>query len=197
MKKIIFIGTLLLSSVTFGQQGSWFTGGNVGFNVRSVSQGTTTSKNYNYLASPEIGKYLTDHLQLGLRLNVNGINNLKTYSNIQMGGGVFSRYLFGDLAFKPFVGLQVGYQYGIIDDNFYTHYSNSINSSISVGFAYELSPRIAVYGSLGALGYSFQRTTANTLPDENEHNFGFNAGTLGNRFTIGLYYSFGNKSSSK
>ena len=196
MKKIILASILLLGANAFGQtKGSWYLGGSAGFSMGTTTQGSTTIKRSAWSASPEIGTFLTDHIQLGLGITSSGSHSdfmtSGSLRNLQFGGSVYSRYLFGDGAFRPFLGISASYLAG----QSRTSTGNSsndigtINASFSAGFAYYITPRIGIFGSIGVLGYTNTRTSVTGVPDLVTNDFGFNASTLGNRFTIGMYYT--------
>lgn len=199
MKKIILSATLLLSATVFGQtKGSWYLGGSAGFSMASSSQLNTTLKRMSWSASPEVGTFLTDHIQLGLGLTSGGSNNdislTTNYKTLQFGGTVYSRYLFGDGAFRPFLGISAGYLAGQSRTNAGLQGTmrtdiSTINANFSAGFAYYVTPRIGIFGSVGVLGYTTTRTEQPGFSDKVDNEFGFNASTLGNRFTIGMYYT--------
>lgn len=195
MKKIILASILFFGTNAYGQKGSWYLGGSAGFSMGTTTQGNTTVKRSSWSASPEIGTFLTDHIQLGLGITSSGSHTdfmtSGSLKNLQFGGTVYSRYLFGDGAFKPFLGISAGYLYGESRTSPGNSTSNisTINASFSAGFAYYVTPRIGIFGSVGVLGYTNNRTVANGVPDVVMNDFGFNASTLGNRFTIGMYYT--------
>lgn len=190
MKKIILSLALFTGFATFGQTGSWYIGGNAGFSLKNSKQDINSTKTLMYQFSPEIGTYLTDKIQLGLALTCIGIK-YESEKSFQLGAAAYSRYFFGDLAFKPFIGLNAGYLYGVNDFSSYQRNTNTISSNISIGFSYSLTPRISVYGSFGTLGYTYEHIHNNNgVPDIVNHTVGLNAGTLGNRFTIGMFYTF-------
>ena len=194
MKKIILASVLFFGATAYGQKGSWYLGGSAGFSMGTTTQDSTTVKRSSWSASPEIGTFLTDHIQLGLGITSSGSHTdfmtTGSLKNLQFGGTVYSRYLFGDGAFKPFLGISAGYLYGESRSSGSSS-SNiaTINASFSAGFAYYVTPRIGIFGSVGVLGYTNNRTSANGVPDVVMNDFGFNASTLGNRFTIGMYYT--------
>ena len=196
MKKIILASILFLGANAFGQtKGSWYLGGSAGFSMGTTTQGPTTIKRSAWLASPEIGTFLTDHIQLGLGITSSGSHSdfmtSGSLRSLQFGGSVYSRYLFGDGAFRPFLGVGVSYLGGQSRASSGNNSSDisTLNASFSAGFAYYVTPRIGIFGSIGVLGYTNSRTTMPGVPDLITNDFGFNASTLGNRFTIGMYYT--------
>lgn len=196
MKKLILASILLFGATAYGQtKGSWYLGGSAGFSMGTTTQGNTTVKRSSWSASPEVGTFLTDHIQLGLGITSGGTYSdfisLNSVRTLQFGGTVYSRYLFGDKAFRPFLGISAGYLYGESRTSPGNNPSNvgTINASFSAGFAYYVTPRIGIFGSVGVLGYTNVRTQTPGVPDLITNDFGFNASTLGNRFTIGMYYT--------
>jgi hypothetical protein len=187
MKKIILASILLLGSNAFGQtKGSWYLGGSAGFSMGTTTQGNTTIKRSSWSASPEIGTFLTDHIQLGL-----GITSSGSHSDFMTSGSLKNLQLFGDGAFRPFLGVSASYLGGQsrTSPGNNTNDISTINASFSAGFAYYVTPRIGIFGSIGVLGYTNTRTSVTGVPDIITNDFGFNASTLGNRFTIGMYYT--------
>lgn len=207
MKKILFALTLSAATATYAQnysgKGSWYLGGSAGFSIGSTSQGNDVMKRSAWSASPEVGTFLTDHIQLGLGVTFNSsytdltpISNLYT---IQYGGTVYGRYLFGENAFRPFVGVSASFLSG--ESRYYVSNQNTalttIHANFTAGFAYYVTPRIGIFGSIGILGYTFSREILALVPNIVKQDFGFNASTLGNRFTIGMYYTFCNRKSAE
>lgn len=197
MKKIILTSILLIGITAYGQEkGSWYLGGSGGFSMGSSTQGSTTTKRSSWSFSPEVGTFLTDHIQLGLGITAGGSNNdfsnLSSVKNQQYGGSIYSRYLFGDGAFRPFLGVSGSFLAG--QNRTYPNGTkndlNTINANFSAGFAYYVTPRIGIFGSIGVLGYTYSREMYPSSPNKVNQDFGFNASTLGNRFTIGMYYTF-------
>lgn len=82
MKKLITISSalfILSGSVVNAQEGSWYIGGNLGFNSSKTSteiNGTKKDdyKNTEWSFAPEVGTFLTDNWQVGIGLNFGGIN---------------------------------------------------------------------------------------------------------------------------
>ncbi len=195
MKKILSLSILFLSITSFGQEHPWYIGGGLSANTSSNNQTYGTKSKSNWEVSPEIGKFVSPRIQIGASVNI-GESRQKYYSGDQgvthlFGGGIYGRYLFGEKTFKPFVGVKFGYN---MSSGSWTDYSNgtSLTSAyINAGFAYSLSPRWTVFGSYGMLGYSRSRDNNSNSEDVITDDFGINLSTLGNRFSIGMYYSFG------
>jgi len=203
MKKILFVGLLVTSSTLFAQKGSWYAGGAVGFSSSTMKKGANADlKNSSWAFSPEVGTFLTNKIQLGIGVTLSGYTtenvNINRTTGITHGGTVYGRYFFGDLAFKPFVGLNVSILPGSGESknlplNVSTKYNSMyVGTNLNAGFAYALSPRITAVGSFGLIGYSFKETTFDnaSIESESEAGFDMNLSTLGNRFTVGVYYTF-------
>ena len=174
---------------------TWIFGGSAGFSMGSTTQANTTMKRSSWSASPEVGTFLTDHIQVGLGITSGGssndfspANNVKT---LQFGGSVYGRYLFGEKAFRPFLGISGSFLAGQnrTSPSGARTDLNTINASFSAGFAYYVTPRIGIFGSIGVLGYTYSHEIFPSTPSRTTNDFGFNASTLGNRFTIGMYYT--------
>jgi hypothetical protein len=67
----------------------------------------------------------------------------------------------------------------------------TFGANLNAGFAYALAPRVTVVGSFGALGFQSE-TEKNKATDvkKTTNSFGLDASSLGNRFTVGVYYTF-------
>ncbi len=211
MKHFFLPAALVLSALTaHAQKGSLYIGGQAGFNNTTTtadngSISTTTSKLSNWSFSPEVGTFLSNQLQLGVGFTFSGSRQETPANGINMaaitnryGGTAYSRYFFGEGNFRPFVGLNVS----VLPGNSRTENTGAVNSTtrystfdfgtnLNAGFAYGLNKRLAVVGSFGTFG--FQRSTSkqdNTNNKTTTTNFGLNANTLGNLFTVGVYYTF-------
>jgi len=196
----------LISTGANAQKGSWYAGGNFGLNSSESKTETGSvdidgAKNTTFSFSPEVGTFLTDHVQLGIGFTVTGSKvdyrstpNSITKSNTY-GATLYSRYFFGKEAFKPFVGVNVS----ALPGNQKTTQGNTTNKSdvfnfganLNAGFGYALSKHVTAVGSFGFVG--FNQTT--TKPDGGNFktktsSFGIDAGSLGNRFNVGFYYGF-------
>jgi hypothetical protein len=199
MKKITLIAALVLSATVYGQKGSWYLGGSAGASFREVKSEAAFKKTVSWNISPEVGTFLTDHLQLGFGIGYgnttvsdNFSSKIKSYA---LGGSIHSRYLFGKRAFKPFLGLGIFYSAGktptfdyIENGYIISPGGNSdqqiLNAGLTAGFFYDLSPRVSLFGSMNVLGYNETHTGGQV-----SRNLGFNASTLVSRFSVGMYYT--------
>lgn len=201
MKKLLFTAFVVASSFAFGQKGSWYVGGTTGFSSGSTKVDSVTQKRMSWAFSPEIGTFLTNNIQLGLGITMNGSKreqiNTSTSNQFQGGGTLYGRYFFGENAFRPFVGLNVS---TLIGKNT-TEFTNPLlpktetdvftfNTNLNIGFAYALSPKFTVVGSFGTLGFNSEKSTPKNGTATVNNDFGLDASSLGNRFTIGIYYTF-------
>ena len=206
MKKPILllclIGCTLLS---LAQKGEWYTGGQLGFNVSQfkteVNGNTSTDgKTSSWTFGPEIGTFLNDRVQIGTGIILAGtrFESETTPNNISrglaIGGMIYSRYFWGKNTFRPFAGIHAGYTYGKSKN------SNSIQileskqtnfiTNLNAGFSYALSKKVNALGSFGFLG--FNSSVSQALPGNTKQkytSFGLDVNSLGNRFTIGFYYT--------
>ncbi len=184
MKTVFLVTTIILGSIAANaQKGSWYAGGNVGLSSSKVKGSDAKSSSWNF--SPEVGTFLTDNVQLGVGLTLLGSKTGDTYKSSQTGATVYSRYFFGSNAFRPFVGLNVSALPGKVTNNNVERDINTFGANINAGFGYALSSKVTAVGSFGTLGFSTTKTG-----DVTTNNFGLNAGTLGERFNVGIYYTF-------
>jgi hypothetical protein len=208
MKHFFLPAALVLSALTaHAQKGSIYLGGQAGFNSTSTkfdsgSTSTTTSKASNWSFSPEVGTFLTNQVQLGVGFTFSGsrqetpLNGNINITN-RYGGTVYSRYFFGEGNFRPFLGLNVSLLPGNSRSerngfgNTVSRYNTfDVGANLNAGFAYGLNKRLTVLGSFGTFG--FQNSVAKEEGTNNKittTDFGLNVNTLGNLFTIGVYYT--------
>ncbi len=193
MKKIIYLSFLLLSGISYSQEHKWYVGGGMNANISSSNEHNGINWQAKWNLSPEIGTYITPNIQVGGNL---AIGEKLTRSGggtsriPELAAGLYGRYLFGENAFHPFVGLRVGYG---INGSSWNSLSNgsSINSIlVNAGVLYNINPRWTCFGSLGAFGYTGTRYNSSGS-DIVTRNLGFNLNTIGNRLVVGLYYNFG------
>ncbi|MDA3614979.1 outer membrane beta-barrel protein [Polluticaenibacter yanchengensis] len=206
MKKF-FMAAAIMGIVTSGmaQKDSWYIGGNVGFSSKKdkVEAGSTTvdgTKTTSWTFSPEIGTFLTNNWQVGVGLNIGGAKTdpNSTGSTVstttRYGGTLYTRYFFGTGAFRPFLGANATVLPGKIKNTIGNTSTElqSFNFGINgnAGFAYALAKRVTAVGSLGVLGFEHTSNKAKGSDVKTKTNsFGLDANSLGNRFTIGVYYT--------
>ena len=207
MKKFTLIAAAsLLTATSFAQKGSWYAGGNVGFNSTTNkvdNNGTETNgaKKTTWSFSPEVGTFLTNHVQLGLGITLTGSKTdartaiVNESKSIQTGATLYSRYFIGEGNFRPFVGINAfvlpGSEKNTIGTATTTTRLMNYGANLNAGFGYGLNSRVTVVGSFGALGFD---ETISEVKGSNvkvkSSSFGLDANSLGNRFTIGIYYTF-------
>lgn len=201
MKKMLAVALLMGSTGLFAQKGSFYIGGAAGFATNSSKSGSDVNwKDQSWSFSPEVGTFLTNNIQLGLGLTINGamqeVTDVQRTTSTNFGGTLYGRYFFGDQAFKPFVGLNVSVLPGTATTkNLFLNTESKVDvfkfgTNLNAGFAYALSPRFTAVGSVGVLGYNSTTYKYEVGPDRVDSGFGLDLNTLGNRFTIGLYYTF-------
>ncbi|MEO7174510.1 MAG: outer membrane beta-barrel protein [Saprospiraceae bacterium] len=212
MRKQIFFWCLFLVSMQgFAQQGYWYLGGRGGYasQTRKSSTATNTQKESNWSFSPEIGVWLSDRVQFGLGINyagskaptanfTNGTIYPGTAYTSAFGGTLYWRYFFLQGEFRPFAGLNFTYLPGKnrqdydqnqsppIEDGKGTSLSWGVN--LQAGFSYALSDRVAAVGSFGLFGYTSYNSKIGTT-ERTINSFGGDFSTLGNRFTVGIYFT--------
>jgi len=203
---VLFACIALLNLPAKGQKASWYTGGQVGYNTNRSKQIEPTSnpanfKVNNWSFSPEIGTFLTNNLQLGIGLTYYGskTKDLNTPANKQIsnsiGGKTYLRRFWGTEAFKPFAGFNFEYLHdknkaenGI---NTVGSSGNTVRANINAGFGYALSKRVTAVGSFGFIGFSSSTSRSWGSNEKYRHtSIGVDAGSLGDRFNIGFYYTF-------
>jgi len=213
MKKILFLA-VFAAFTTFAQaqKGSWYIGGNVGFSSskdKTDVGGTSTDgpKTTTWTFSPEVGTWLSDKVQVGIGLTLGG-SKLEgvddgittTHTSSITGATLYGRYWFmPGSSFRPFIGLNISGLPGsekvetkgtVTTEVKYSTFD--LGANINAGFGYALSPKFTVVGSFGFIGFESSSTK---LKDSNPEikttttSFGLDAGTLGNRFTVGVYYT--------
>ena len=210
--KHFFTTALVLGAFTAqAQKGSLYIGGQAGYNssnteVDTNGNSTTTRKANNYSFSPEIGTFLSNQVQLGVGFTFSGsrletprgVGSSSSVETSRYGGTVYSRYFFGEGNFRPFLGLNASVlpgnstaESGGVPNTTTKYNTLDLGANLNAGFAYGLNTRFTVVGSFGTLG--FQRSTSkqdNSDVKITTTDFGLNANTLGNLFTVGVYYTF-------
>lgn len=211
--KYFFLTAILSGSALAAnaQKNSFYIGGQAGFNSTTTTDNTkgistTTNKLNNYSFSPEVGTFLTNQVQLGVGFTFSGskqempyaVGNTSSTTINRYGGTVYSRYFFGEGNFRPFVGLNASLLPGnsTVDNGGVasgrTKYSTlDFGANLNAGFGYGLTKRLAVVGSFGTFGFQSSRSKEDGTDNKiTTTNFGLNANTLGNLFTVGVYYTF-------
>jgi hypothetical protein len=198
MNRIILLATFILAANAFGQKGSWYLGGSTGISSILKHPRSIISQSASWSFSPEVGTFVSDRIQIGLGLTVSGYRNSfiptnMLLDNMQIGGRIYGRYVFGEASFKPFVGISTNYlgKASNLNSGFGSNNRlNIFNVSLNAGFACFVSPRFSIFGSVGILGFTHSRTGFIKTPDQTTNNFSFNSGAPGSRLTIGMYYTF-------
>lgn len=205
MKKVVLtFGAGLLVFMAHAQKGSWYIGGNAGYNVTQQSyNGSKDHRSTTWSFSPEIGTFLNDNFQLGAAVTLAGQKSetFDAYKNViksnMTGGSVYARYFFGNGLFRPFVGMNITFLPGSVThtdsmNNTGKYQTLNYGANINAGFALALSSRVTAVGSFGALGYNKTMIKPEgSGAQQTSESFGFNeAGTLGQRFNVGIYYTF-------
>jgi Outer membrane protein beta-barrel domain len=201
MKKLLLSFSLcIFIFAANAQKGSWYVGGNLGFSseqskTESAGTETKTGKRTSWSISPEVGTFLTNQIQIGLAFTLSGSNfkdqtsDFRSESN-NYGATVYSRYFFGKEAFKPFVGLNASYLAGkSTATNSFKSKNATFGLNANAGFGYALSKRVTALGSFAVLGFESFISKPNDNVKNTTNRFGFDANSLGNRFTIGFYYT--------
>lgn len=206
MKKItVLVAIMSCTYAAMAQKQSWYIGGNVGFSSskQKTTLGGVSSNDGKVTAwsfSPEIGTFLTNNWQLGLGVTLSGSKNDPQQMNSTVtkstnyGGTLYTRYFFGSGAFRPFVGANATVLPGTGSNTTgsvetkYTTLNWGINAN--AGFGYALSKKVTAVGSFGMLGFSQQVLKEKVTGDkQTTSTFGIDANSLGNRFTIGVYFT--------
>ncbi|MBP7679748.1 MAG: outer membrane beta-barrel protein [Saprospiraceae bacterium] len=192
---------MLVSTNIFAQAGSWYIGGSVGFNSQNDTDNTglgkVETKDSQWDFSPEIGTFLTNNIQLGVGLNFGGgttditVGSVSSkVKNSNIGATLYGRYFFREgETFRPFIGLNIPFTTGkTTQESVQDIKNNAFGVNANAGFAYALSSRVAVVGSVGFLGYTSSKQTQGSIEDTS-NGFKFLANTLGSPFNVGIYYT--------
>ncbi len=182
------------------QKGSSFIGSNLLLaQLGNDGFAANNSLHYNIGLSPRYGRFVTDHLALGLDLAANLDGYTKTpYRALFTNVGVFGRYYFGEAANKQGVQnklrffVEAGAGYGHV----FNRYTNTVNNVEEIanfdyntfnfhfmpGVNYFLSRNVALEG-----GLNFSRS--HSAVDEPNLRDNFNSLSL----SVGLQFFFGRK----
>ena len=181
---------VLTASVGFAQKGSWYVGGQLGFNSKTekntgFADVTTTT----WSVAPEVGTFLQKELQLGFALNLGGSNAPNT-SETTFSPVLYLRkfYPVGD-KFSLFTGIVGNFTTGSTKVNNQSGTLSGWGLNLSLGAAYGISKTFTLVGQYGLFGYSYESATVNG--DKNSvSNFGLNVNSLGPVFNVGIYWTF-------
>ncbi|MFI5236542.1 MAG: outer membrane beta-barrel protein [Ignavibacteriales bacterium] len=194
MKKVIFFLLFALCSAgTFAQKGSWYVGGQVGFNSGSEeetneSEITTTS----WSVAPEIGTFLSNDLQLGFALNLSGSTEEQDTFKTTTSNFAPVIYLrnFHKVTeqFSVFAGIVASYTTGTVEFPGGESTISGWSANLSIGAAYALTNRFTAVAQYGLLGYTSQ-TMESGSNETTTTNFGLNINSLGPVFNVGIYYT--------
>jgi hypothetical protein len=199
MKKVLLISMLIVSTVSFAQQSSWYIGGQAGINSSTTKDASTGIKSvtsgWNF--SPEFGTFLKDDIQLGVALGISGSKE-KVDGNDVIKSTSFNPTVYGRKFFKitdnfsAFGGLYLNLISRKTKD--YSGTSETKGSgfgfSLGAGIAYALSPRFTAVGQYGVLGYSTVKNKVDGIKMNTDTDFGFGVNTVGGSvFNVGLYYT--------
>lgn len=172
------------------QKGSWYVGGQLGFNSKTekntgFADVTTTT----WSVAPEVGTFLQKELQLGFALNLGGANSTNS-SETTFSPVLYLRrfYPVGD-KFSIFTGIVGNFTTGSTKVNNQSGDLSGWGLNLSLGAAFGISKTFTLVGQYGLLGYSYESTSVNG--DKNSvSNFGLNVNSLGPVFNVGLYWTF-------
>jgi hypothetical protein len=198
MKKIFFVLILAACTLaTYAQKGSWYIGGQVGFNSGTTEETEQADvKTTSWSLAPEVGTFLSDNLQLGFALNLYGSTEEQESDKITTSSFAPVLYLrnfykVSDL-FSVFAGIVGSYSTGTQE---YTSTEGSVeytltgySANISLGAAFAVSSKFTAVAQYGLLGYSSQTVEMGDT-ETTDTNFGININSLGPVFNVGLYYT--------
>lgn len=172
------------------QKGSWYVGGQLGFNSKTekntgFADVTTTT----WSVAPEVGTFLQKELQLGFALNLGGANSTNS-SETTFSPVLYLRrfYPMGD-KFSIFTGIVGNFTTGSTKINNQSGDLSGWGLNLSLGAAFGISKTFTLVGQYGLLGYSYESTTVNGEKNSVD-NFGLNVNSLGPVFNVGLYWTF-------
>jgi outer membrane protein W len=174
----------------FAQSGSWYVGGSASLRNSKPENGTgTTSWGF----SPEVGTFLSNQIQVGGALRFTGGSN--DFISKSFGITPYGRYFFQEgKSFRPFLGAGLPFSRSngqvVSGTTVFDLESQSFGLSLNGGFAYGISDKWAVLGSLGFLQFLRTSSKLNIGPKSNSFDTNLGVNTLGNPFNIGIYYTF-------
>ncbi len=192
MNKSIFALMLFLfaASATYAQKGSWYIGGQLGFNSKTEKNtGSSDVTTTTWSVAPEVGTFLQNNLQLGFALNLGGANAPNT-SETTFSPVIYLRrfYPVGD-KFSLFTGIVGNFTAGSTKANNQSGTLSGWGLNLSLGAAFAVSKTFTLVGQYGLFGYSYESVKFDTTKTS-VSNFGLNVNSLGPVFNVGIYWTF-------
>lgn len=181
---------LIAFSVTYAQKGSWYVGGQLGFNSTTAKNtGSADVTTTSWSVAPEVGTFLQNTLQLGFALNLGGSNS-DNASQTSFSPVLYLRkfYPMGD-KFSLFTGIVGNFTTGNTKSGNQDGDLSGWGLNLSLGAAYGISKTFTLVGQYGLFGYSYSSTKFNNTKSS-VSNFGLNVNSLGPVFNVGLYWTF-------
>jgi hypothetical protein len=181
---------LFTASIGYTQKGSWYVGGQLGFNSRTEKNtGFADITTTTWSVAPEVGTFLQNNLQLGFAVNLGG-SSAPNNSETKFSPVLYLRrfYPVGD-KFSLFTGIVGNFTTGSTKVNNQSGTLSGWGLNLSLGAAYGISKTFTLVGQYGLLGYSYESTSENGIKNS-VSNFGFNVNSLGPVFNVGIYWTF-------
>lgn len=188
LTQLLFL--LFFISVAHAQKGSWYVGGQLGYNSKTEKNtGMADVTTNTWSVAPEVGTFLQKELQLGFAVNLGGSNAPNT-SETTFSPVLYLRrfYPVGD-KFSLFTGIVGNFTTGSTKLNNQSGDLSGWGLNLSLGAAFGISKTFTLVGQYGLLGYSYESTTVNGNKSSVD-NFGINVNSLGPVFNVGLYWTF-------
>ncbi len=190
-KSIFTLLVLLFAALaTHAQKGSWYVGGQVGFNSKTASNtGAADVKTTSWNVAPEVGTFLQNNLQLGFAVNLGGANapdsTVTKFSPV-----LYLRrfYPVGD-KFSLFTGIVGNFTTGSTTGKGESGTLSGWGLNLSLGAAFAVSKTFTLVGQYGLLGYSYESVKVGDFKSSTG-NLGLNVNSLGPVFNVGIYWTF-------
>ncbi len=196
VSSLCFFFLLVMSG--HAQKGSWYLGGQVGFNLKTEkTTGTPDIKTTTWNVAPEVGTFLENHLQLGFAVNLGGnhtdsISGFPATTETTWSPVVYLRrfYPVGD-KFSVYTGVAANFEVG--SSKVGSNDDGKISGwglNLTLGAAFAVSKTFTVVGQYGLFGYTYQSIKYSDNDKTSTSNFGLNVNSLGPVFNVGLYWTF-------
>ena len=188
LTQLLFL--FLFIGMAHAQKGSWYIGGQVGYNSRTQKNtGMADVTTSTWSVAPEVGTFLQKELQLGFAVNLGG-SSAPNFSETTFSPVLYLRkfYPVGD-KFSLFTGIVGNFLTGTSKQSGQSSDLSGWGLNLSLGAAYGISKTFTLVGQYGLLGYSYESTTFNGNKSSVD-NFGINVNSLGPVFNVGLYWTF-------